>query len=640
MKPIILNIQVAIRGIDQKLNDVSGKLKVLFMILVIGLAFFAGAYLLTHTAVQFPEAQAKTDTLNIVVQPEDVKLAPKQVQDFYAYALNGTAPYTFYWEHQLWYSDTEHTNRTYFGNTNSTPFAFKDVTKYAILYCTVTDVEGSVGYDTVIVYDPAAFTISSGIYPGAPSFTVWEESGTYYAKTDYGVTAYSGTDLDTVVENSISATTAGSIVLQELQFNYSITIPENVMLIEQLGGVQRKFINVADSQGSPYTVSTDDTYYFTQDSAGSYINSYTGTDATTILNNAFAEGGEIYVKDGIYSLTASLSLASNTILKGESRGGTILYLSDGSDATVLVGSSITNVNVQNIQIDGNKAGQSSAGHGINFAGVSNYKIENVYVKNSYLDGIYVTGCSNGTITQNRIELSEQNGIRVYNSNDVHVTNNDISNVGNGYTAISIHNSLYNIVSENSVSGVGTTSGRGIHIRDHANFTVVSSNTVKLTGSEGIFIDESEACAVVGNIVRYAGHDGILVDGSPASTDTNFTTVSANIIQYAGWNAIHLANKGSQNTVMGNTILNPSQVAGSHYGILISGATNTRNSTHNAIISNTILSNDGSGMGYGIYDNGNAGNDYNIIIGNTVLGGVSGQISMSGANNVEEHNITS
>jgi len=37
-------------------------------------------------------------------------------------------------------------------------------------------------------------TISGGIFPGAPNFTVWNEGSNYFAKNDSGVIVYSGTN--------------------------------------------------------------------------------------------------------------------------------------------------------------------------------------------------------------------------------------------------------------------------------------------------------------------------------------------------------------------------------------------------------------------------------------------------------------
>jgi len=47
-------------------------------------------------------------------------------------------------------------------------------------------------------------TISSGIYPGAPSYTIYTDGTTYYAKNSYGAVSYSSTNCSSIL-NSISA---------------------------------------------------------------------------------------------------------------------------------------------------------------------------------------------------------------------------------------------------------------------------------------------------------------------------------------------------------------------------------------------------------------------------------------------------
>jgi hypothetical protein len=48
-------------------------------------------------------------------------------------------------------------------------------------------------------------TISSGIYPGAPNYTIWLDGGTYYSKTDYGVVS-SSINAATLINTAILAT--------------------------------------------------------------------------------------------------------------------------------------------------------------------------------------------------------------------------------------------------------------------------------------------------------------------------------------------------------------------------------------------------------------------------------------------------
>jgi hypothetical protein len=60
----------------------------------------------------------------------------------------------------------------------------------------------SAGIVYVFAVSPSStFTITSGIYPGAPSYTIWREGSNYFAKDANGVLAYSGTVATTVIQN-------------------------------------------------------------------------------------------------------------------------------------------------------------------------------------------------------------------------------------------------------------------------------------------------------------------------------------------------------------------------------------------------------------------------------------------------------
>lgn len=72
------------------------------------------------------------------------------------------------------------------------------------------------------------FTINRGVYPGAASFTIWEESGTYFAKNVYGVIADSGTDvanvINSILDNDISIYFAsGTYIFEDTVFLSSKT---------------------------------------------------------------------------------------------------------------------------------------------------------------------------------------------------------------------------------------------------------------------------------------------------------------------------------------------------------------------------------------------------------------------------------
>jgi hypothetical protein len=79
-------------------------------------------------------------------------------------------------------------------------------------------VSSSIVYYAIAVSPSSAFTISSGVYPGAPSYTVWAEGATYYAKDSYGNISYSGTDAGTVIQSAINALTFGKILIKSGEY--------------------------------------------------------------------------------------------------------------------------------------------------------------------------------------------------------------------------------------------------------------------------------------------------------------------------------------------------------------------------------------------------------------------------------------
>jgi hypothetical protein len=59
----------------------------------------------------------------------------------------------------------------------------------------------SLGY--ALSQSSGTFTTSQGVYPGAPSYTIWQEDSTYYAKNVYGAIDYSGTNGTTIIQNAL-----------------------------------------------------------------------------------------------------------------------------------------------------------------------------------------------------------------------------------------------------------------------------------------------------------------------------------------------------------------------------------------------------------------------------------------------------
>lgn len=106
----------------------------------------------------------------------------------------------------------------------------------------------------------------------------------------------------TLIESyALGNTSSGTVWMDDTPFNYNVTVPANVSVIENLNGLTRTFCNLVNSQGSPYTVSVDSItagYYLAQDSTDRYINGWSSKTPTTVLNNALTGGGTIKIRPG------------------------------------------------------------------------------------------------------------------------------------------------------------------------------------------------------------------------------------------------------------------------------------------------------------------------------------------------------
>jgi hypothetical protein len=105
-----------------------------------------------------------------------------------------------------------------------------------------------------------------------------------------------------VIEAALAATTSGTIYLKGVNFNYSLAVPENVAVIENVNGLTRVFANSDNSEGSPFTVSVDTHvagYYLCQDRMGRVISDWTSavlaTVETNVANALTVSGGTVEI---------------------------------------------------------------------------------------------------------------------------------------------------------------------------------------------------------------------------------------------------------------------------------------------------------------------------------------------------------
>jgi hypothetical protein len=98
---------------------------------------------------------------------------------------------------------------------------------------------------TVVIHatttSPSTLTISSGIYPGTPSYTVWTEGGSCYAKNAFGLTVYSDATgyADAVIQYCLTAlaSTGGTVYIKEGMYSIlgALSITGNNVVVEGEG---------------------------------------------------------------------------------------------------------------------------------------------------------------------------------------------------------------------------------------------------------------------------------------------------------------------------------------------------------------------------------------------------------------------
>jgi len=321
------------------------------------------------------------------------------------------------------------------------------------------------------------------------------------------------------------------------------------------------------------------------------------------INALPSAGGKVVLLEGTYNIGSSITiLKSNVTLEG-SGPGTKLFLVNGANTHVIrVGNgstSLNNIKISNLQIDGNGLNQTGLSYGIYFFGGPGYLItdsivEKCWVKNTHDCGIRLEYCNKVIITKNIVQ-SAIHGIYAANC------------------------SIITIAENITYSSFST----GIAV-DFTGNSVVSGNICLSNNSYGISISGSTTInnTIVGNIVGNSSYGIYLFNASN-------NTVTGNTIFSSNWNGIYLTNN-SGNIVTGNLIKDSSTASNNSYDdIFLSGA------SKNIISNNVIISTASNKSRYAVNEQNS---DYNIVIGNYCSGQVTGKINLSGANSEMGHNI--
>jgi parallel beta-helix repeat protein len=324
----------------------------------------------------------------------------------------------------------------------------------------------------------------------------------------------------------------------------------------------------------------------------------TGTNDQTIINNALtaAAGGKVYLAEGTYTISASISIPNNTMLAGAGTG-TIVTIPNSFSADInaitntTTGGGGTGITVQDLSLDGNQNNQTAG----------------------TMRGVYMTGVGSGSGT------SAVQGARI-----IHVSSYNWRGAG-----ISFNASSNNIVDGNTVRG---NTINGITLGSTTLYTTVSNNIVDGNTSSGIIVSTSSNGNIVTTNVVKGNGAGIRIDGGSVNN-----IVSANKLYDNGGatdnNAIYI-DAADSNNITGNDV-SDSSATSTNYAINILNSTSDTNYLANNTLSGGSINDLGTGTVYGGQVNGS--NSYAVQPAGTIElmknTNITGTLSVSGATTV-------
>jgi len=234
-----------------------------------------------------------------------------------------------------------------------------------------------------------------------------------------------------------------------------------------------------------------------------------------------AEGGDVFIPEGTYTINAPITVPSDVILRGAGYN-TIIFLAANSNCDLIQNNDVVGGNehiiIENIQLDGNSENQTTEYSCIYF-----YKADKCCVRGCWVHDTITGG------------LSTTRGCCIFldDSDDNIIENNYCW--GGGYDNISIRNgSLRNAIKNNVTFGAVITSGiqaakttkNGI---TPPSKTLIMGNICHNNTSSGIKLHGTTECIVLGNVCHNNGYHGMHILGGCARSIIEGNTIHANIV---------------------------------------------------------------------------------------------------------------
>ena len=403
--------------------------------------------------------------------------------------------------------------------------------------------------------------ISPGIYPGAPSYTVWREGSNYFAKDANGQIDYSGTNVSEIHESIVNAfsTTGGEIHYTEGQFMLSSSL------------IYKSNVTIS-GEGASTVLYAD-----------------TNMNDDIIRNGTTGNIFGITIKD--LAIYGNLDNQSPSAPLQEDKGVGITFHR-------VQRSTIQNVYINYTYVWGILLGR----------GTRNTVIDCKIEKTGY-DGIIIGAqeCYSkviGTYVYEAGQLGVSgDGISIYNG----AYHNQIidcvayGSIGSDFAIAGLQNNPPDELGEcygNIIDGCISRDAKnaGIYVGEAESdppydmpFNIISNNVVWNSSWAGICLNESDKAIVSNNFVRYGGIGGIQLNNSVHCVvegniiidttgdgifiyNTNASSFSGNVIQSSSSNGIYELGTSDYNNIIGSNCFDDSG-----YGIKMTTAAGSAHS---------------------------------------------------------------
>ncbi len=402
-----------------------------------------------------------------------------------------------------------------------------------------------------------------------------------------GSTVWAGyqNNLTKLEELSLAATTNGTVYLSGVKFAYGLTVPINVQVVENVGGLTRTFINPANTVGSTYTVtidSTRSTYYLAQDSQGRIC--YETTDCGALLRSVISlSPAKIEVGAGnfVWNTKDSRTIEGTAnrcvftvenmtglIFQGAGMGKTNINVPIDTSEVIYVGNNAYNLTFSDMsfyQPDTVTAGNifGIRNDGASTLGlISNVLITRILTSNTAHDPVTFQQANaiNVRVEDNVFLNCRRYGVSVslsttpyVKTSDIWISNNNITaKASNQYPAIWQHGTYYGCtdlhIIGNDISNFGA---EGVQFQGVVNSSFVEGNRIYncskyTTTAPGITLDYTEHSVIANNII-FDCYQGIAEANSDYNTITgNDLTLNTVKSQVTGAHTVISGNNGLPN----------------------------------------------------------------------------------------------